>query len=73
MFNRVAFVTGASRGIGRAIALALGRDGFVVVAAATTIEDNHEFAEEISAFFPKRSATRRSGEVHYDLFPTQPE
>jgi 3-oxoacyl-[acyl-carrier protein] reductase len=49
MFNRVAFVTGASRGIGRAIALELGRAGFVVVAAATTIEENHEFAVELHA------------------------
>src|SRR5579864_2189850 len=49
MFNRVAFVTGASRGIGRATALALGRAGFVVVGAATTIEENHEFAEEMRA------------------------
>jgi 3-oxoacyl-[acyl-carrier protein] reductase len=49
MFNRVAFVTGASRGIGRAITLALGRAGFAIVAAATTIEENHEFAEELRA------------------------
>ncbi|HLI85278.1 MAG TPA: 3-oxoacyl-[acyl-carrier-protein] reductase [Bryobacteraceae bacterium] len=45
MSNRVAFVTGASRGIGRSIALALCRSGFDVVAAATTIESNPEFAE----------------------------
>jgi 3-oxoacyl-[acyl-carrier protein] reductase len=49
MFNRVAFVTGASRGIGRAITLALGRAGFAIVAAATTIEENQEFAEELRA------------------------
>jgi 3-oxoacyl-[acyl-carrier protein] reductase len=49
MFNRVAFVTGASRGIGRAIALELARAGFAMVAAATTIEENQEFAEEIRA------------------------
>lgn len=45
MSNRVALVTGASRGIGRAIALALCRANFDVVAAATTIETNPEFAE----------------------------
>ena len=33
MFNRVAFVTGASRGIGRATALALCRAGFDLVLA----------------------------------------
>ncbi|HEY1242036.1 MAG TPA: 3-oxoacyl-[acyl-carrier-protein] reductase [Bryobacteraceae bacterium] len=49
MSNRVAFVTGASRGIGRATALALGRAGFDVVAASTSIESNSEFAAEMQA------------------------
>ena len=47
MSNRVAFVTGASRGIGRAVALALGRAGFDVVAGSTAIESNAGFAAEI--------------------------
>ena len=47
MSNRVAFVTGASRGIGRAAALALSRAGFDVVAASTTIESNTEFAADM--------------------------
>ena len=49
MSNRVAFVTGASRGIGRATALALSRTGFDVVAASTSIETNTEFAAEMHA------------------------
>jgi len=49
MSNRVAFVTGASRGIGRSTALALGRAGFDVVAASTTIESNAEFAAEMQS------------------------
>ena len=49
MANRVAFVTGASRGIGRSIALTLCRAGFDIVAAATEIETNEAFAEEIRA------------------------
>ena len=49
MSNRVALVTGASRGIGRAIALTLCRAGFDVVAAATTIESNTEFAAEMQS------------------------
>lgn len=49
MSNRVAFVTGASRGIGRATALALGRAGFDVVAASASIETNSDFAAEMQA------------------------
>lgn len=49
MFNRVAFVTGASRGIGRAIALSLCRGGFDVVVASPEVEGNEEVANEIRA------------------------
>jgi 3-oxoacyl-[acyl-carrier protein] reductase len=49
MSHRVAFVTGASRGIGRAITLALCRADFDVVAAATTLENSHEFADAMQA------------------------
>lgn len=49
MFNRVAFVTGASRGIGRAIALTLCRASFDIVVASPEIEKNEEVAEEIRA------------------------
>ena len=49
MFNRVAFVTGASRGIGRTIALTLCRAGFDIVVASPEIEKNEEVAEEIRA------------------------
>lgn len=49
MFNRVAFVTGASRGIGRAVALTLCRAGFDIVVASPEIEKNEEVAAEIRA------------------------
>ena len=49
MFNRVAFVTGASRGIGREIALTLCRAGFDIVVASPEIEKNEEVGEKIRA------------------------
>jgi 3-oxoacyl-[acyl-carrier protein] reductase len=49
MLNRVAFVTGASRGIGREIALTLCRAGFDIVVASPAIEQNQEMAEKIKA------------------------
>src|SRR5580698_288577 len=49
MLNRVAFVTGASRGIGREIALTLCRAGFDIVAASPAIEQNEAVAEQMRA------------------------
>lgn len=49
MVNRVAFVTGASRGIGRATALTLSKAGFDIVIASPELEKNEEVAAEIRA------------------------
>jgi 3-oxoacyl-[acyl-carrier protein] reductase len=49
MANRIAFVTGASRGIGRACALALSAAGEKVVLAARQVERLEEVASEIGA------------------------
>ena len=45
----VALVTGASRGIGRSIALSLGRAGATVVGTATTAEGAQKLATELNA------------------------
>ena len=47
MFHRVALVTGASRGIGREIALTLCRNNCDVVVASPEVEKNEEVAETI--------------------------
>ena len=49
MTNRTALITGASRGIGRACALALSEAGVRVALAARNIEALNQLAEEIRA------------------------
>jgi len=49
MSQRIACVTGASRGIGREIALTLARDGHKIIVASNEREGNESVAEEIHA------------------------
>ncbi len=61
MPNRIAFVTGASRGIGKAIALRLSRSGHDIVVASPEVDNNELVASEI------RSAGGKAMTLDFDL------
>lgn len=54
--GHTAIVTGASKGIGRAIALALGREGANIVATARSTEAIEAVAEQVRQFGPEALA-----------------
>jgi 3-oxoacyl-[acyl-carrier protein] reductase len=65
MNNRIAFITGASRGIGRACAKSLSQAGARVVLAARSVSNLNELAREI------RDAGRQAFVVEIDLSSEQ--
>src|SRR3954463_8611000 len=60
--GRVAFVTGGSRGLGRADALTLARAGADVVIADLLVES--DLSEETDAYGPLATVARQQGLVH---------
>ena len=56
--NRVAWVTGGGRGIGRALALALAREGVSVAVSSRTDKEINAVAEEIRAVGSRVLAVR---------------
>jgi citronellol/citronellal dehydrogenase len=73
--KKVAFITGASRGIGKACALKLAREGWDIVVAAKSVRENpktpgtiHSVAEEIRALggevLPVRCNVREAAQIN---------
>lgn len=58
--KKVALVTGASRGIGKAIAIELGKSGVTVIGTATTANG----AESISGYLREHGISGRGGELN---------
>ena len=53
LVGRVALITGASRGIGRSIALALAKEGAEIIALARTVGALEQLDDEINALGSK--------------------
>ncbi|HWR22133.1 MAG TPA: SDR family oxidoreductase, partial [Feifaniaceae bacterium] len=65
--GKTAIVTGAGRGIGKAVALALGREGMNVVAASRTLKEVERTARELIELGVKSVAVRADISVMEDI------
>jgi 3-oxoacyl-[acyl-carrier protein] reductase len=61
--GKTALVTGASRGLGREIALALGRAGASVIVTDLLVEDDHHDLAELDAYSPLAGHFARNNAV----------
>ena len=72
--SKVVFITGTSRGIGKAIALKLGKDGATVIGTATTDEGVKSISNYLNeaGIKGKRNIIRHSfGAYHYHSWANQ--
>ncbi len=64
--DKIAIVTGASRGIGRAIALEFAKNGAKVTLCATSLDSLQQVQKEIEAIFPGSSLLMQANVINGD-------